>query len=175
MHIQSLKIHILHLNISVFQYHLFFVFGVIFFFVSLKNKLKCLTFSKTHILVIIAFPKSLFSFLLLFFPLSSFSMHGRYKWIKNDGQFYMSFSEWKKRHFYFLNPYLGSVYKHCDNAISLCHSEFRITLCNFIYLSKAQDTAFFFLKENILILYLCTIELTKIWINKKCPIYDQVL
>ena len=160
MHMKSLKIHILHLNISVFKYHLVFVFGVVFFFISLKNKLKCLKFSKTHILVIIAFPKSLSSFLLLFFPLSSFSMHGRYKWIKNDGQVYMSFSEWK-RHFYFLNLNLGSVYEHCDNAISLCHSEFRITLCNFISLSKAQDTAFFFFLRNysyFILMSYCTKE-----------------
>lgn len=40
MHMKSLKIHILHLNISVFKYHLVFVFGVVFFFISLKNKLK---------------------------------------------------------------------------------------------------------------------------------------
>lgn len=79
-------------------------------------------------------------------------------------------SQNEKKAFLFLNLNLGPVYEHCDNVISLCHSEFRITLCSFIYLSKPQDTAFFF-KETILILYLCPIALRKVWINKKCPIY----
>ena len=146
----------------------FFVFGVIFFFISLKNKLKCLKFSKTHILVMIAFPKSLFSFLLLFSlsPLSlcmegisGLKMMVKFTWASQN----------EKKAFLFFKPQLGSSLW----ALWQCHFTVSFWIQNNImqhYVSlQATRYCFFFFKETILILYLCPIALRKVWINKKCP------
>lgn len=117
---------------------------------------------------------SFISKIFIYFPFTIspplFFLHGgRVYMYKNDGHACMSWEEWKKKHFYFISfkPQLGfSLWALWQNAISLCHFEFRITLCNFIYLYKAQDIYIFFFKETNYSYFILTSYCTEERMNK---------